>query len=45
MINQYCMIFADFSVNSQQIFMNSNILENFVKLDSVFQKLNHLTYM
>ena len=52
MINQDRMIFVDFSAISQPIsfkfakaifYSNPNSLENFVKLPSVFQKLDHLT--
>ena len=48
-INQDRMIFGDFSVNSKPIILkaifysNPNSPENFVKLYSVFQKLDHLT--
>ena len=51
-INQDRMTFADFSVNSQLVFMKfckhnfekkHNSPKNFVKLCSVFQKLDHLT--
>ena len=51
-INQDRMFFADFSVNSQQIFMkflntifqkNPSSPENFIKLYSVFKNLDHLT--
>ena len=51
-INQDRMIFADFSVNPKPIFLkfskaifysNPNSPENFVKLYSVFLKLDYLT--
>ena len=52
-INQDRMILGDFSVNSKQIFFkfckgiffysNPNSPENFIKLYSVFQKLDYLT--
>ena len=52
MINQDHTIFSDFSDNSKPIFfkfekaifyLNPNRSENFLKISSVFQKLDHLT--